>query len=203
MDFPTSEPQIIALSDRMFNGYFWHAADFPNVNRFKLMSRRNAYIFTKRALVQAQAKLRIETRNRKSKLAELKRIMKDCLRRATVDAANSPEKLKLIGWSANNKPQPAEIPAQPLNLLLAAAEDRNILLKWDRPAGGGPVRNYLVERRQLLSGSDFTDWTIVKSSYQTQVGLTQQPTGQQLEYRIKAVNTAGISFPSNTAAVIL
>jgi hypothetical protein len=202
MDFPTSEPQIMALSDRMFNGYFWHAADFPNVNRFKLMSRRNAYIFAKRALVQAQANLRIETRNRKSRLEELKRIMKNCLRRATVDVVASPEKLKLIGWAPKNKPQPAEIPAQPLNLLLAAREDRNVLLEWDRPAGGGPVRNYLIERRVQNNGN-CEDWTIVRISYKTRTSLRNQPQGVRFEYRVKAANNAGTGPLSNAISLVL
>ena len=72
----------------------------------------------------------------------------------------------------------------------------------------GPVRTYVVERGEQPAG----DWSIASTegtnavrrvSEATEAHLTNQPRGQQLEYRIRAHNLAGTGPPSNTAACVL
>ncbi len=205
MDFPTTEPEIVALCDRMTHGYYWHVADFPhvpNMVRLRLLTRWRNHRFAQRDMVQAFAALRIATKAKNSSLQELKKVMKSCLQRSEVDVASNPEKLKLIGWAPKANPNPAQLPAQPTDLQITANENRIITLKWVRPDDNQRVRNYCIERRQQ-NGDRFSDWTIVHISYRTQATLNNQPTGVQLEYRIRAANNAGTGPASNTVAIVL
>jgi hypothetical protein len=62
----------------------------------------------------------------------------------------------------------------------------------------------VVERReQPAGGGPFGSWAQVAIAMESETLLADQPRGQQLEYRIMAVNTGGKSLPSNTAAVVL
>lgn len=193
----------MALSQRMLDGYQWHGADFPNIIRMKLFSKRMLYINARKALVEVRSKLRIETKAASEKFSELVKVMKNCLQKSEVDVAAYPEKLKLIGWAPKESPQPATLPGRPENLQVVAKDNAILVLKWDRPAGSCRVRNYIIERRLLRSGSGFIDWAIVKIAYQTQVRLTQQPIGLKLEYRVKAANNAGTGQAGNTIAIVM
>lgn len=72
-----------------------------------------------------------------------------------------------------------------------------------------PVRCFIVERQdhQICppgrNGSDYSDWQLVATALNNEIRLEDQPTGLQLEFRVKAVNTAGESMPSNSVAVVL
>ncbi len=201
MDFPTSEPEIKRLCDKMLDGYNWHAPDFPKVKRVTLSSKRLSYVAVRKALLEARAKERIATKAKNKKLSELVKIMQNALRKSEVDVAACPEKLKLIGWSAKAPPQPTPIPGQPLNLRIIAKESTNIKLQWERPADNSRVRNYLIERRRQDGGSG--DFQPAGISYQTQIGLTGQPVEVPLDYRVRASNSSGSSLPSNTISLIL
>jgi hypothetical protein len=198
----------------MLDGYYWHAADFPKINRMPLITKRDSYNFYKKRVVKAQAELRIATKAANEKLSELVKVMKNCLHKSEVDVAGSPEKLKEIGWGPKTEPQPAQLPGQPTDLQLIDKEDKTVKLQWDRPEGSMPVRNYVIERRQstLRSiataedgqiGDGISDWSIFQIAYETQMTLRNQPLGIQLEYRIRAANTAGTGPFSNTISVIL
>ena len=80
-----------------------------------------------------------------------------------------------------------------------------VMLDWKAPArgSGGSVRTYVIERREQTEGGEFGDWRQVGIALETQALIMNQPRGVQLEYRIKAINTAGESLPSNTAVVVL
>jgi hypothetical protein len=219
MSFPTTEPEIIALWNQMLEGYFWHAADFPHIPgiiRMRLFTRGRSYRLARRDMVQAFAALRIATKAKNNSLQELKKIMKQSLQKSEVDVAANPEKLKLIGWAPKANRQPAQLLTQPTNLQITANEDRIVKLKWDRPEDDQRVRNYCIERRQLAlrspdfveakdgqSGDGISEWTIANISYNTQTTLRNQPSGIQLEYRIRAANNAGTGPSSNTVTIVL
>jgi hypothetical protein len=202
MDFPKGEAQIITLCDRMLSGYSQHWADFPKVKGHKLSVRRSSYATAKKLLVETRSRLKIETKATNEKLLELKKVMKNCLRKSMVDVAANPEKLKLIGWGLRDNPQQVQPPGQPTNLQIITKDNRMIKLKWDLPTDGQRVRNFVLERRRQ-NGDEISDWQIHCISYQTQINLTNQPIGVHLEYRVKAVNIAGQSSPSNIAAIVL
>jgi hypothetical protein len=200
--FPTSEPQIMALSKRMIDGYFWHAADFKNVRRTKLVSTRAIYMGARKTAEDARSILRIETKNRNEKLLELKNIMKQSLQKAQVDVYANPEKLKLIGWEPKTTCQQAQIPGQPVNLAAVCIKDGVLSLSWKKPVNGGIVYNYIIERR--CQSTDLSDnWTLDAISYNCQANLANQPKGIKLEYRVRVSNLAGQSLPSNTATITL
>jgi hypothetical protein len=205
MDFPTSEPQIVALARSMVSGYSWHAADFPhvpNIFRIKLIIAHNNYTSARKTMAQAFAALRIATKAKNNSLQALKKIMKQFLQKSEVDVAANPEKLKLIGWTPKGNHQPAQLSAQPTNLQITTKENQVVTLKWVRPDDDQPVRNYIVESRQR-EGDGISDWTIVHISYNTQATLINQPTGVHIEYRVKAANNAGTGQASNTVAIVL
>jgi hypothetical protein len=160
------------------------------------------YNTARKNLNQARASLRIATKAADEKLQELKQVMKNCLQKSEVDVAANPEKLKLIGWAPRGNRQPAQLPAQPINLQITTKENQIVTLKWDRPDDDQRVRNYCIERRHQ-NGEGFCDWTIVHISYITQAILRNQPSGIQLEYRIRAANNAGTGPASNTVAIVL
>ena len=202
MDFPTTEPDIMALSQKMLDGYFWHAADFPKVKRMNLLAQNGQYTVARKKHKEANAALRIASKAADKGLQELKQVMKNCLQKSEVDVANNPEKLTEIGWGVRTTPQAAQLPAQPTDLQIVSKDDHIIKLKWDRPDDNQPVRNYCIERRQQ-NGDGISDWTIFCISYQTQAKLTRQPLGIRLEYRVRAANNAGTGPFSNTVSVVL
>jgi len=84
-------------------------------------------------------------------------------------------------------------------------QGRGVLtLDWKAPAAGegGPVRSYVVERRQK-SGDDYTSWSQISVAVEKEASLADQPTGTQLEFRVKAINTNGTGLESNSVACVL
>ena len=201
-NFPIAETDIMALSQKMLDGYQWHAADFPKVRRILLISRRSTYIAARRNRKQANAALKIASKAARKSFQELVLIMKNCLQKSEVDTAGNPEKLKQIGWGPRAEPQPSQLPTQPLNLQIIAKDDRIVKLKWDRPDDNQLVRNYIIERRQQ-DKTGMSNWMIYRISYETQATLRSQPMAICLEYRIRATNNAGTGPFSNTVSVVL
>lgn len=204
-EFPTNEPQIMALVYRMLSGYSQHQVDFPHIqtiSRIRLFNAGRIYLFAKKGLVDACAKLRVATKTKNEKLLELTNIMKQSLQKAGVDAAANPEKLKLIGWETKAASQPPQMPGQPTELAIDDKQNGVLNLRWKKPADGGTVYNYIIERR--CQNTDLSDnWTLAAISYGCRITLADPPKGIKLEYRVKASNLAGQSIPSNTAAITL
>jgi len=202
MDFPTAESDILALTKRMLDGYLWHGGDFPHVTRVRLVIKRDSFTVARKNLRQAQANLRIQAKAAEKKLSELVKLMRNCLQKSEVDVAGNPEKLKQIGWGPRANPQPAQAPGQPADLQITAQENQTVKLQWERPADDQRVRNYIIERRQP-NGDGIGDWPMIQISYSTQATMRNQPLGIQLEYRVRAANTAGTGPFSNTVSVLL
>lgn len=96
--FPACESEIDALARQMLAGYALHAGDFPHVRRNTLLNRHRSYQLAARYLEQRQAAWYAARAARQESFAELKRIMKECLKRSEADTAAAPAKLALIGW---------------------------------------------------------------------------------------------------------
>ena len=208
--FPTKETEVVALAETMVAGYTAHPADFPSIDPLTdlvaLQAALSGYQVDKQTQVDSMAQAKIATGTKSAKLDDLSELMKNDLKLSEVDVADAPEKLAQIGWGPRQQPQPVPAPAPPTNLHPVAEGQGILWLAWDRPAtdSGGPVRNFVVERRQQpAGGGDFGSWAIIGTALNNEISLLDQPRGIQMEYRVKAVNIGGESTPSNTAAVVL
>ena len=203
--FPAQQAEILALAEAMIAGYTEHAALFPSADAPLLQSVRDVYYNAANAQTEATAAARIATEAKQAALAQVQAVIKRQLKLSQIDTADNPENLNYIGWGPRVSAQSIEAPGQPLALKSIDEGAGTLLIEWKRPArgSGGPVRTYIIERRQLLSEGKMGEWEHAGISLQTKASLKDQPRGVQLEYRVKAINKAGESQPSNTIAVVL
>jgi hypothetical protein len=202
--FPNKEADVVALAETMVSGLTAHAADFPSVTVATLQTTLTNYKNQRQTQENAKSLAQIATVTKDDKLDALVELMKNDLKLSEVDVANDPEKLTEIGWGPRSQPQPIETPGSPTELHPIAEGQGTIWLQWEKPANGGPVRNYIIERRQQpQSGGDFGPWTLISTTYNREINLTDQPVNARLEYRAKAANAAGESLPSNSISVVL
>ena len=96
-------------------------------------------------------------------------------------------------------PTALEVPGQPRSLEAPHRGWGWIFLDWKRPADGGDIAAYKIERRERPSG----DWILVSMAIEPESTLNNQERGKDLEYRVIATNKAGESVPSNTVAAVL
>jgi len=135
------------------------------------------------------------------------------LKQSEVDTAGDPEQLELIGWAPRATAKPVDAPGQPRELRSDLETGDTVRLVWRSPAAGtgGRVRTYVIERRerpesvddQTAADTAFSPWRQVELAFNPAVTLESQPRGQQLEYRVIALNRSGPSPPSNTVEVVL
>ena len=206
--YPTQQAQILALAEAMIGGYTEHTALFPNADAPLLQSARDVYCNATAAQTEAMAKAQLATEAKQAALNQLHAVIKRQLKQSQIDSADNPENLNYIGWGPRTAAQSIEAPGQPLVLKSIDEGAGTLLIEWKRPArgSGGPVRTYIIERRELAQdeGGDWGgEWRQAAISLETKATLKDQPRGVQLEYRVKAINKAGKSQPSNTIAVVL
>ena len=129
------------------------------------------------------------------------------LQQAEVDTANDPGKLELIGWGKKTPAQPSNPPNQPRAVEAIMQGPGTVYLDWKTPiigGKGGPVRACVIYRReQPQGGGAFGSWEQAGMALETHALLTHQSQRREMEFRVIGVNSAGISVPSNTAAVVL
>jgi hypothetical protein len=203
--FPNREAEVVALAETMVAGLTAHPADFPSVDVADLTTALNTYKSQRQTQENARGQAQIATVTKDEKLNDLEELMKNDLKLSEVDTTDDPEKLYEIGWGPRSEPQPILPPGSPTELHPIAEGQGMISLVWDKPAtnGGGPVRNYIIERRDQQEGGSFGAWTLAQTTYNVEISLTDQPDNIRVEYRVKAVNAAGESMPSNTVSVVL
>ncbi len=203
--YPTQQAQILALAEAMIGGYTDHAALFPNADVPLLQSLRDAYNSAAVAQTDTMAAAQLATEAKQAALGQLQVDIKRQLKQSQIDTAANPENLNYIGWGPRATAQSIEAPGQPLVLKSIKEGAGTLLIKWRRPArgSGGPVRTYIIERRELTVGEPGDEWRQAAISLETGASLKDQPRGVQLEYRVRAINKSGQSEPSNTIAVVL
>jgi len=205
--FPKQEMDILALANAMIAGYQANPGDFPHADVPAMQAAtddfRNGLLIT----VCFRAMAKIKTEEKDAALDALVANMTVQLQQSEVDTANDPGKLELIGWGKKTPAQPSNPPNQPRALEAIMQGPGTVFLDWKSPiigGKGGPVRAYIIYRReQPQGGGAFGNWEQAGMALETKALLTNQSQRRQLEYRIIAVNSAGISIPSNTAAVVL
>jgi hypothetical protein len=203
--FPRREADIAVLAERMISGFNAHGEVFPHADPAALEAVREALAEANDAQGQARAAAVIKTVAKARAFEQLVATMKTALRQAQVDTAEQPAALELIGWGAKAPSDPVEPPAAPTQLHSVEQGHGTVLLGWKRPTTltGGPVRAYILQRRVADAAGAFGEWIQIATAYETACGLTGQPRGVQLEYRVIATNIRGESAPSNTCAMVL
>ncbi len=189
----------------MIAGYTAHAVDFPSADAIGLTAAKAAYDSAKTSQTDAVGAGQVATQTKNAELTALEEFMKTELKKSEMDVASDPEKLTLIGWGPKAPATPVVAPAQPRNFDAVLQGPGNVILDWKRPAEpGGPVRDYIVERRdEPAGGGEFGEWTLVATTLEREIELLDQPRSIQMEYQVKARNLGGQSEASNVVAVVL
>lgn len=199
--FPDREAEIKALAQNIVTGLAANAADFPTppVASVDLQALLNSFITLSDEQVAAQAAAEQVTATKNAGMEELVTAMRADLRYAE-DAVNYDDaKLSALGWGGKAAPTPLEIPGQARALEAPQQGEGWVFLDWKKPADGGAVAAYKIERRERPAG----DWTLVSMAIESEATLNNQERGKDLEYRVIATNKAGDGVPSNTVAVVL
>ena len=199
--FPDREAQIKALAQNMVTGLTENAADFPAppVLSLALQALLDSLITLGDEQAVAQAAAEQVTETKRAGLAELVTAMKADLRYAEDAVNHNDAKLTALGWGGKAAPTALQIPGQPRALEAPQQGEGWIFLDWKKPADGGAVAAYKIERRERPSG----DWTLFSMAIESEATLNNQERGKDWEYRVIATNKAGASIPSNSVAAVL
>ncbi len=202
MRYPREYNNVVSLAENMITGITENPDKFPSCDAAILQSRKDQFAQISAALADAQAQASIIAARKLELFNQLCTDLKCQIKLGSVDNVETPENLTLIGWGTKRPPSQLEIPGGPTGLKIIAQGDNGLLvLVWSKSKTGGPMRNYIIERRQL--GASWSEWQFIGTSYNNEVKLKDQPTGIKLEYQIRAGNTSGESLPSNVVSVIL
>ena len=104
-----------------------------------------------------------------------------------------------LGWGGRAAATALEVPGQARSLEAPQQGEGWIFLDWKKPADGGAVAAYKIERRERPAG----DWMLANMAIESEATLNNQERGKEWEYRVIATNKAGESVPSNTVAAVL
>ena len=199
--FPRTESEVKALAQNIVTGLAANPADFaaPPITSVDLQALLVSFITLCDDQVAAQAAAEQATETKAAGLEELITAMKADLRYAE-DAVNFDDaKLTALGWGGMAAATALEVPGQPRSLESPRQGEGWIFLDWKKPADGGSVAAYKIERREQPTGT----WMLVSMAIESEATLNNQERGKDWEYRIIATNKAGESIPSNTIAAVL
>jgi len=199
--FPDREAEIKALAQNIVTGLAANAADFPSppVTSVNLQALLTSFITLCDEQVAALAAAEQVTATKKAGLEELVIAMKADLRYAEDAVSYNDAKLSALGWGGKAAPTALQVPGQPRSLEAPRQGEGWIFLDWKKPADGGAVAAYKIERRERPTG----DWALVSMAVESEATLNNQERGKDWEYRVIATNKAGEGVPSNTVAAVL
>jgi len=203
--FPIREAEVIALAEQMIAGFTEYASDFPSVTVAELTAELANYKEARDTQESIQGQAKIATIAKSEDLDSLITQMKNDLKKAEIDCTTTPQNLNEIGWGPRNEPTPIQAPTEPGALVAISESTGEIRLAWDKPDvdANRPVRNYIIERADVQESGSFGPFSLIATVYNNEAHLLGQPSNQRMLYRIKAVNAAGESLPSNTLLVVL
>ena len=208
--FPLAQADVLQFAEAIVAGLTASPAVYPSppVAAADLAAQLAACRAAVDQVVAARAAYEQAVKAKDASLASLAAKMRKDLRYAENTVDFDDDKLKLLGWAAKRSAKAQRPPGQPLALKSVDEGAGTLLIEWKRPArnSGGPVRTYIIETRELAIGqtpAQWTEWRQAAIALDTTAQLKDQPRAAQLEYRVKAINKAGQSEPSNTIAVVL
>ena len=199
--FPRTEAEIAELASTIFAGLETGADDFPRppIGAAALEARLEAYREALVGVTRADAAAREQRVRKREALKQLTAAMKAVLRYAEIVARKQPEKLVQFGWGPPRDPRALTPPGEVRMFRTLAEGDTWIDLTWRAPLGGGAPDAYIIERRDGPSA----EWKVVKTITETERRLVDQPRGDKLSYRVRAMNEAGDGSPSATVTAVL
>lgn len=199
--FPQKEAEIVGLAERLWHGLLSNRPIYPNPPVHPIALRFKAMIYRRyrENLIAKQAAAEQATTAKDETLEELVEAMKAGIRYAENTVNFDDDKLKLIGWAGKKEATPLAPPSQARLLEAPKQEAGRVFLDWKAPLDGGKPKAYKVQRRLRSGGS----WQDVATAILTETTLVEQPEKTELEYRVIAVNKAGVGQPSNTVMAVL
>ena len=124
--------------------------------------------------------------------------MKKNLRYAENTVNFDDHKLKLIGWSGRRQAAAIVPPGQVRRLQIVQKPNGPIKLIWQPPLDGGMVDAYEVQHRRCNGNSG---WLHIATALTGEMILRDQPSGDYLEYRVRAINKTSSGQVSNTVTM--
>ena len=199
--FPERESDIRALAQSIITGLTDNAAVYPAppVTAIELQANLDSLITLCDDCVAAQAAAQQATIIKNAGLEELIDAMKAILRYAENTVEFDAALLALLGWAGRAVAAALAVPGQPRILEAPSQGEGWVFLDWKKPADGGAVASYKIERRERPAG----DWMLADLALLSEATLTSQERGKDWEYRVIAVNLAGEGVPSNTVAAVV
>ena len=199
--FPRNEADTVQLAQQVAAGLTNNKDDFPDppVDPVELQAVLEEYAeaaaAVRAAAVAASERYAIKT----AVLRNMIDLVKADLRYAEFAAKRNHAKLKQIGWGGRRPKRPLEAPGQVRNLEAVEEGVGWIKLDWKKPREGGKVASYRIESNTRKQG----EWHHVSTTAESEIELTDQEHGVELEYQVIAFNRAGESVPSNAVLVVL
>ena len=199
--FPISQADVLALAETIKAGLDSNIAVYPAppVQSAEFQAELTTYKAALNTVTAALAAYEEALAVKDEALSSLKRKMKKNLRYAENVVSFNDDKLKLLGWSGKRANKGLTVPGQVRSLKTIEQELDRLVIEWKKPASGGKVAAYKIQRCVKGTGK-FSD---IATSLKTRAELIEQPRLTDLEYRVIALNKAGQSPPSNTVTVVL
>jgi hypothetical protein len=199
--FPRTEAEVAALAQDIIRGLTAHLEEFPNppIEPAELQTSFDAYLTAREAAVGSAAAAADTVAKKDEALQILSDDMKAAIRYAENTTRFDDGKLRLIGWGGRKVRTSLEVPGQPRSLETLREGDGWILLDWKNPVDGGKIAAFRIERRERANGP----WDHVGTAVESEILLSRQQRGVELEYRAVAVNKAGEGRASNVVTAVL
>jgi hypothetical protein len=201
MMFPERELEIIRLAEDVAKGFAEQRQDFPAppFSAEEIGQRLSTYQAAREVAQQDRAR---EARSFALKNEALRAVVeaaKAAIKYAESMAGREPAKLRMLGWGPRRSPgSNAAVPGQVATLAISEQGKTWIALAWRQPFDGGRVSAYRVQRRKPGG-----EWVDVGTSLGTDITLSGQDAGAELEYQVLAINKAGAGPASNIVRAVL
>nr|VFK51211.1 MAG: Fibronectin type III domain-containing protein [Candidatus Kentron sp. TUN]VFK57471.1 MAG: Fibronectin type III domain-containing protein [Candidatus Kentron sp. TUN] len=200
--FPLEEHKIFVLGQEMSGGLKANSDIYPAppVNTVDLDEILTTYTAKRDAAVAAQAAAARAITAKQEILQTLADNIKLNLRYAEQAVNFDNDKLKTIGWGGRKEKTPLAPPGRVVDFADTEQGEDWIKFRWNKPEHGGKPAAYEVMCRER-GGS--WGWKTQSAAADTEVTLTGQPRGKDLEFCVVAINKAGKGPVSNIVIAVL
>jgi hypothetical protein len=202
MRFPEKEVEVAALAVAVAEGMAAAPSEYPHppVPPKTLLALQQKYQNLKERTAAAQAALGELHEEKDDVYSKMKAGTTQNLRYGEIQARGRkrPEMLTGLGWAAPHQKRSLALPGEVRDITVGEQGETTVGLSWQKPARGGTVASYVVERR--TKGGK---WGTVATTGDLKILLEDQPRGLDLEYRVRTINRTGKGPVSGTVYVVL